>query len=423
MASSVVMFLEREIVLQSGHRSSHKIIRQSINMRIGVDVCCWSNNRGFGRFTRELLQTLISVDQKNEYIFFVDKDTAAMNEFPERVEVVVAQTSIAPTKAASASGRRSLRDVWALSRLVMKQDLDIFFFPAVYSYFPIYTKGKIIVTVHDIIAELYPELVFPEKKLNLFWKLKQYLANRQAHLILTVSEYSRQQIINYFKIPESCVRAITEAPGAIFTPLPHNKAMWQALNKYQLSSKQRFILHVGGISPHKNLATLVEVYGQLIKNPNYSDVKLVLVGDYKGDSFYTNYNALKQQIDKLGLGDMIIFTGFIQDQELAYLYNAALFLVFPSFQEGFGLPAVEAMACGIPVAASNKGSLPEIIGEGGCFFDPYNSAEMLDIIQNLICNDTLRGKMGQCGLLRSEQFSWDRAARQMLSIFNELHEA
>src|SRR3989338_5248103 len=184
-------------------------------MRIGVDACCWSNKRGFGRFTRELLNAMVSIDQKNEYLFFVDKDTALTNKFPERVKIAVAQTSVAPTKAASASGRRSIRDLWAMSRLVMKHDMDIFFFPAVYSYFPIYTRAKIIVTIHDVIAELYPKLVFPDKRLNLFWRLKQYLANRQAHIILTVSEYSREQIIKYLKIPESRVKAISEAPKEI----------------------------------------------------------------------------------------------------------------------------------------------------------------------------------------------------------------
>jgi len=389
-------------------------------MRIGVDACCWSNKRGFGRFTRELLNAMVSIDQKNEYLFFVDKDTALTNKFPERVKIAVAQTSVAPTKAASASGRRSVKDLWAMSRLVMKHDMDIFFFPAVYSYFPIYTRAKIIVTIHDVIAELYPKLVFPDKRLNLFWRLKQYLANRQAHIILTVSEYSREQIIKYLKIPESRVKAISEAPKEIFTLLPHNKEMSQALEKYQLENKQRFVLYVGGISPHKNLGTLVEVHAQLIKNQEFCDVKLVLVGDYKDDSFYTNYQILKQQISGLGLEKQIIFTGFIQDQELAYLYNAASLLVFPSLQEGFGLPAIEAMACGTPVAASNAGSLPEIIGEAGSFFNPGNSVEMLDTIRNLLSNNTLREKMRQDGLMRAKQFSWEKAARDTLLIFDEL---
>lgn len=389
-------------------------------MRIGVDACCWSNKRGFGRFTRELLNAMVSIDQKNEYLFFVDKDTASTSKFPERVKIVAAQTSIAPTKAASASGRRSVRDLWAMSRLVMKHNMDIFFFPAVYSYFPIYTRAKIIVTIHDIIAELYPKLIFPDKKLNLFWRLKQYFANRQAHLILTISEYSREQIIKYFKIPESRVKAISEAPKEIFTLLPHNKEMSQVLEKYQLANKQRFVLYVGGISPHKNLEILVEVHAQLIKNQKFCDVKLVLVGDYKDDSFYTNYQTLKQQINRLGLQKQIIFTGFIQDQELAYLYNAALLLVFPSLQEGFGLPAIEAMACGTPVAASNAGSLPEIIGEAGSFFNPDNSVEMLDTIRNLLSNDTLREKMRQNGLMKAKQFSWEKAARDTLLIFDEL---
>ncbi len=390
-------------------------------MRIGVDACCWSNKRGFGRFTRELLRAVTALDRTNEYIFFADGETASDNEFPEGVRMVVAETSVAPTKAASASGRRSLRDMWALSRLVMKEDLDILFFPAVYSYFPVHTGAKIIVTIHDIIADLYPELVFPDRKSTAFWKIKQYLANRQAELILTVSEYSRQQIIKTLKIPESRVRAITEGPNKGFTRLAGDKEeMGRLLARYKLKDGQRFLLYVGGISPHKNLKTLVEAYRLLIRDPDHSGVALVLVGDYEGDSFYSSYNDLTQQIERLGLEGSVIFAGFVEDRDLVYLYNAAAMLVFPSLQEGFGLPAVEAMACGTPVAASNAGSLPEILGSAGSFFDPESPEGMRDTIHKLLTDDGLRESMGRRGLARAKEFTWERAARQTISIFDEL---
>ena len=116
-------------------------------MQIGVDACCWSNKRGFGRLTRELLKALIAIDQKNDYWFFVDSDNASINEFPKGVNVAAASTLVSPMEAASASGRRSLRDLWAMSRQVMKHDLDLFFFPTVYSYFPIFNRTKIVLTI------------------------------------------------------------------------------------------------------------------------------------------------------------------------------------------------------------------------------------------------------------------------------------
>jgi len=186
-------------------------------MRIGVDVCTWNNRRGFGRFTRELLEAVLADDKKNEYLFFVDSESAESNEFPSNVKTIIAQTQVSPMEAASASGRRSVKDLWSMSREVLRHKIDLFFFPAVYSYFPIFNRTKIIVTVHDVIADHHPELVFPNSRLKTFWKLKQNMAIRQAHLILTVSEYSKREIIEYFKLPESKVRVISEAARSVFS--------------------------------------------------------------------------------------------------------------------------------------------------------------------------------------------------------------
>ena len=401
-------------------RNALRTTPYGIDMRIGVDACCWSNRRGFGRFTRELLKSLIAMDQKNDYWFFVDRDTASMHEFPQGVSVVIAPTHVSPVEAASASGRRSVRDLWALSWQVMKHDLDIFFFPAVYSYFPVFSRAKILVTIHDMIPHRYPEAVFPNKKLMLYWKLKQYLAVRQSDFILTVSEYSKEEIVRYCTIAESRVRVVSEGPNAVFTVLPKDTQMVEVLRCYHLNFGERFLLYVGGISPHKNLGALLEAYQHLITDAMFSDVKLVLVGDYQSDSFYSDYPTLKHLVDEQHLERKVIFTGFIDDRELAYLYNAASLLVFPSLLEGFGLPAVEAMACGTPVAANRVGSLPEILGEAGRFFDPYHPAEMLDIIKYTLSNDAVREKMRRCGLMRAKQFTWDKAATQTLSIFEEL---
>lgn len=392
------------------------------NMRIGVDACCWSNRRGFGRYTRELLKALISQDNINEYLFFVDKDMAIDIDFPQNVNTVFVPTHISPTKAASSSGRRSLRDIWAMSWEVMKHNIDIFFFPAVYSYFPIFNRTRIIVTVHDTIADLLPTLVFPNRKLNMFWKMKQYLAIRQAQVILTVSEYSKHQIIKNLNISKSRVRLISEAPSKVFRPLTHNRKMTEALGRYQLNPEQRFLLYVGGVSPHKNLENLIEAYYTLIHCSGYSDIKLIIIGDYENDSFYSCYPVLKQRIEQLNLEKMVAFTGFIPDRELVYFYNAASLLVLPSLLEGFGLPAIEAMACNTPVAASNTGSLPEIIGEAGCFFNPHSPSDMFNVIQNILSNDTLSAKMRERGLDRAKKFSWQKASREMLSLFNDLIE-
>ncbi len=387
-------------------------------MRIGIDATCWGNKRGFGRFTRELLEAILEVDTTNEYLFFIDGNTEDHEAIPANVKKIVARTNISPIKAASAESRRSLKDLWAMSREVLRHKTDVFFFPASYSYFPIFNRTKIIVTLHDVIAEHHPELIFPNAKSKFFWKLKQTAAIRQASLIATVSEYSKQQIVEYFKLPESRLRVISEAARPIFKVMPSNGATNDLLTRYNLKAGEKFLLYVGGISPHKNLSKLIEAFAGIAKIQ--PELKLVLVGDYTDDPFFSAYPALKKQVAGLGLENRIVFTGFIPDEELVYLYNAATLLVFPSLEEGFGLPAIEAMACGTPVAASNCGSLPEVLGTVGLFFDPHDSNNMAEVIQQILANDILRGKMKKNGLIRAQQFLWKKAARDTLKIFAEV---
>lgn len=389
-------------------------------MKIGVDATCWGNKRGFGRFTRELLENLLEIDKNNEYLFFIDGDTADSKTIPTQVETIVVETEASPIKAASADGRRSLKDIWAMSREVLRHKIDVFFFPAVYSYFPILNRTKIIVTIHDVIADNNPELIFPNSRAKFFWKLKQNAAVRQSDLILTVSDYSKQQISQYFNLQTSRMRVINEGARSIFKVLPKNGAMQNALSRFDLKYGDKFLLYVGGISPHKNLSILIDAYKKVCSNSGNSDLKLVLVGDYKDDPFFSAYPSLKKQVIELDLEDKVIFTGFISDEDLALFYNAATLLVFPSLEEGFGLPAVEAMSCGTPVAASNCSSLPEVIGEAGRFFDPRDEQNIADVINQILSDSLLLNEMKDSSLKRSKNFAWRKAAEDTLTIFEEI---
>lgn len=122
-------------------------------MIIGVDATCWANKRGFGRFTRDLLESVLQIDRTNEYLFFLDRETAESEQLPASAKTIVVDTRVSPVKAAAANGSRSVADLWAMSRSVSKQKMDVFFFPAVYSYFPVFNSAKIIVTIHDVIAD------------------------------------------------------------------------------------------------------------------------------------------------------------------------------------------------------------------------------------------------------------------------------
>jgi glycosyltransferase involved in cell wall biosynthesis len=389
-------------------------------MKIGVDATCWGNKRGFGRFTRELLENVLEIDRTNEYLFFIDSDTVNHETIPKQVEKIVAKTKVSPIKAASANGRRSLKDLWTMSQQVFRHNVDVFFFPAVYSYFPILNRTKIIVTIHDVIADNNSELIFPNSKSKFFWKLKQNAAVRQSDLILTVSDYSKQQIGEYFNLPKSHLRVINEGSRSTFKVLSSNGAMRKMLNFYQINPNENFLLYVGGISPHKNLGVLIDAFNRICEDSDHSNLKLVLVGDYKDDPFFSAYPSLKKKVSELGLEDKVIFTGFISDEDLALFYNAATLLVFPSLEEGFGLPALEAMSCGTPVAASNCSSLPEVVGPAGRFFDPRNKENMADVIKGILNDDNLLNEMRKNSLIRSQEFSWKKAAEDTITIFEEV---
>lgn len=388
-------------------------------MRIGVDASCWTNKRGFGRFTRKLLSALLARETEYEFILFIDSCSAAETELPTFADVVVVPTGASAASSASSAGRRSIGDVWSMSKAVRRCSLDAFFFPTVYTYFPILDRAKVILTIHDVIAEHHPELIFPNTRAQFFWKLKLAAATRQADIVATVSEFSRSEIERYYGIPASKMRIIREAADERFLASPSDeKASGESENG--LTPNDRYLLYVGGISPHKNLDRLIDAFKVVQEDDTFADVRLVLVGDYKDDPFYSAYPSLKKQVDELGLDGKVVFTGFVPDDDLARLYADATLLVFPSLEEGFGLPAIEAMACGTPVAASRAGSLPEVLASAGRFFDPKDPTDIANVIISLLNDEGERTRMRVEGLTRSQLFSWENAATDTLAIFDEL---
>ena len=269
--------------------------------------------------------------------------------------------------------------------------------------------------MHDTLPLSHPELVFPRLSGRIAWRLKESIAAHWADRIVTVSQASRRAIEDWLGRPDPRIRVITEGPDPIFSPRADDSETEAILGRHGLRPGECFLLYVGGLSPHKNLLRLVEAFARSAE----ARVRLVLTGDVH-DVFHTHVPEIRAAIDRDQLGQRVLLTGFVPDEDLVHLYSRAYALVQPSLLEGFGLPAIEAMACGTPVIASRAGSLPEVVGEAGLYFDPTDIDSMAMAIHGLLVEPGRRDILARRALERSKRFTWDASARALLDCFDEL---
>lgn len=395
-------------------------------MRIGIDASCWVNRRGYGRYTRELVHAMLDVDPSHEYVLFLDAASAkAAHDLPsaDRAQLVTIETGASAAQAAAADGSRSVADLWRMRAAVKSWNgkLDVLYFPADYTYFPVSTSAKVVITKHDMIDRRVPNMLFPSWRSRLLWEAKVQLAMRRADLVFTVSETSRRDIVNAFGFGPQRVRVVSDAVDPAFTPTANDARRADVLGRYGIAAKDRFVLYVGGISPHKNLITLVQAYQQWAeRDAGRHEVSLVLVGDYASDVFHSSYQSIKAIVDGADMASRIRFAGFVPDAELGDLYSAADVLVLPSLYEGFGLPVLESMACGTPVIASDAGALPEVVGDAGLLFDPHRPDQLADALERVLSDEGLRDDLASRGLRRAATFSWKASALTALAAFREI---
>ncbi len=180
------------------------------------------------------------------------------------------------------------------------------------------------------------------------------------------------------------------------------------------------LAYVGGFGPHKNLDQLLRVFASIAGSPGLEDVRLVMVGEYEKEVFYSRAGSLRGQVEDLGLSGRVVFTGFLPDEDLVVLLNRATALVLPSLMEGFGLPAVEAAACGCPVVATTASPLPDLLGEGGLFADPESAEQLERALRDVLGSESLRAGLGAAGLEAAGRLTWDAAAGQLQSVIREV---
>ena len=372
-------------------------------MRVCIDVSPTAQKHaGLGRYAGEISRALAKDDEVALSLFYNRFGDAELPPYLGQV----------PQKTV-ASGNKPWRMRVLLSQLV-RWPMDTTFgaediFHATNHLLAYFGRARTVYTLHDLIFLRYPQYHLPYNRWYLTLSMPRYL--RAADVVVTPSECSRQDAIEYYGLPPEKIRVIYEAAAPSFEPVTDQARLVRVRQKYGLP--QQFILHVGTIEPRKNLSRLLDVFKALL--PDWPDLKLVLIGK-KGwlyDSFFKHLTAL-------GLQDQVIFPGYVDEVELPVFYNLATVFVFPSLYEGFGLGPLEAMACGTPVVCSNSSSLPEVVGQAGLLVTPTDSAALATAIREVLNKAELRADLKQRSLARARQFSWTRATAELKSIYRSL---
>jgi len=356
---------------------------------------------GLGRYAQELLLALATADRQNEYVVFYNNPAAARVEPSlERFPKITTPLSYKP---------------WRLSALLahftrIPQDpllpgVDLFH--ATDHLLPYFRRIKSVFTLHDLIFLFHPET---HKSLNR-WFLTLMMPRflRAADAVIAVSECTKRDAIRFYRIPEEKITVIYEGVNPRFRPASP-EAIAAVRARYGLP--ERFILYVGTIEPRKNLTTLLEAFHHLLAT---YDLRLVIVGK-KGWLYERFFRRLRE----LGLENRVLFTGYVPDEDLPAIYSAADLFVFPSLYEGFGLPVLEAMACGTPVICSNTSSLPEVAGDAALLVDPTDARALTGAMEQVLTNERLWATLRAKGMERARGFTWEKAAYRTWEVYQQV---
>jgi glycosyltransferase involved in cell wall biosynthesis len=267
-----------------------------------------------------------------------------------------------------------------------------------------------VVSVHDIAYKLYPEY-FPARVRRMLSAMVPLSMRRAAH-VLTLSQSARQDILAHYGMPESKVSVVPAGVGPQFRVLESEAPLSAVQDRYGIEGA--YILAVGNLQPRKNIRRLIEAYSRL---PATLQRKYRLV--VAGQALWLHSGIYQAAIDH-GVQHRLVFTGYVPDQDLVPLYNAATLFVYPSLYEGFGLPVLEAMACGTPVVTSNLSSLPEVAGEAALLADPSDVHDLAAQMARVLEDPQLARRLSEQGLERARAFSWQETARRVIEIYAQV---
>lgn len=364
-------------------------------MRIGLDARTLQGRfTGDSTYWRGLIEGLAHADTPHEFIVYLD------SRMPEPDLIESDNMRIHPLSAPT--GR--LWSAWAFPRALKADSADL---AHVQYTIPPSMPCPVVTTIHDVSFKRHPEFFSVKDRMILDAGVKR--ASVCAARIIAVSEYTKQEICELYGIPAEKISVIYSGADAQYKPVNPKFAYRLARDKYGIS--KAFILTVGVIQPRKNLPRLLEGFSRF-RADGHIGHKLVIVGKYGWKE-----SALEKKISEMNLGDDVILTGYVPYEDLPALYSAADVFVYPSVYEGFGLPVLEAMACGTPVVTGNLSSLPEVVGEAGLMVDPHDPNAFAEAMAKVLFDGDLHTDLSERSLSRAAKFTWENTARDTLSVY------
>jgi glycosyltransferase involved in cell wall biosynthesis len=366
-------------------------------MRVAIDATAIPRQMaGAGVYTDSLIRAIHQVDRENEYVVFARRDSFADLRRPG-FSIVAAPTP-----------NRPARLLWEQSLLPLqlrRRGVDVLHSP--HHTTPLAAaRCRQVVTFHDLTFFLLPAR-YPLGR-ALYFQAVSRASARRADALIVPSDAVRADVARILAVPESRITTVHEAPAPVFRPIGDGAELGRVREKYGLPD--RFILSVGSLEPGKNRGRLVKAFQRL--RARGLEQRLVIVG---GKAW--KYEEDFELVERLGLGDDVLFTGYVPADELAPLYNCADLFAFPSLYEGFGLPVLEAMACGVPVVTSNVSAMPEVAGNAALLVNPYDIDELAEAMRRALRQSRTRTSLRSRGLKRAGQFSLERAACETVTVY------
>ncbi len=380
-------------------------------MRVGIGAYALEEKTGgHANYVRSLIHALGRLNLSDEYSLFFTTDptpetAGGLPRQMRRVGIMTRPLTLpVPYWQGGLASTRIVVPTGAESRAVRREKVDVMH---VQLAAPLLFGAPLVLTLHDLAFERYPQFFTPDVAMKL--RIRVPLTVRRAAFVVVDADYTKHDLIRRYKTPEDKVVVAPCAADPMYAVL-HDDAPLRAVRD-QYGTGERFILCVGDLQPRKNLRTLIDAYVRL-RRAGTTTVKLVLVGRvaWLTDDIFT---AARES----GYTDDLVFTGYVPDADLVALYNAATVFVYPSVFEGFGLPLLEAMACGTPVVCGNRSALPETVGEAALMVDPEDAEAMATAIGQVLNDEATATELCQRGPEQAARFSWDATARIIHDVY------